>query len=243
MSVRSKRSKRRTLRPQAAATIWRLLDPIDDLAQTIYSVLIVLIFTLAYQFISLRSDMSPEATAQDIADLRLAMFGAALAWGLIDGVMYILLEVLQRGERLRLLQRLQDAPTEEAGLAIIAEELDYILEPIASEDKRRTLHRVAFEQLRTSQPQPIGFKRADFTGALGSLLISVIVVIPSLLPLFIFSHNYLFAIRASNLVSFIVLFWAGYRWGQYTGVSPWRIGLLLVGLGALMVAIAIVLGG
>jgi hypothetical protein len=41
-----------------------------------------------------------------------------------------------------------------------------------------------------------------------------LVIILSLIALFIFRDNDLVAIRVSNLVSFIVLFWADYRWGS-----------------------------
>jgi uncharacterized membrane protein len=51
------------------------------------------------------------------------------------------------------------------------------------------------------------------------------------------------AIRLSNVVSFIVLFAAGYEWGRYTGMSSWKTGLLVMGVGALLVAVAIPLGG
>ena len=47
----------------------------------------------------------------------------------------------------------------------------------------------------------------------------------------------------SVIVSFIVLFIAGYRWDKYTGANPWKIGLLLFGAGVLMVAIAVLFGG
>ena len=40
-----------------------------------------------------------------------------------------------------------------------------------------------------------------------------------------------------------VLFVVGYQWGKYTGASPWKTGLLLLAVAALMVAIAILLGG
>ena len=72
---------------------------------------------------------------------------------------------------------------------------------------------------------------------------AVLAVLPSFLPLFVFSHDYGLAIRLSNVVSFIVLFAAGYEWGRYTGMSRWKTGLLVMGVGALLVAIAIPLGG
>lgn len=40
-----------------------------------------------------------------------------------------------------------------------------------------------------------------------------------------------------------MLFYAGYEWGKYTGASRWKTGLVLVGVGMLLVAIAIPLGG
>jgi len=45
------------------------------------------------------------------------------------------------------------------------------------------------------------------------------------------------------VVSFIVLFIAGYQWGKHTGANPWSMGLLLVSIAAIMVLIAIPLGG
>ncbi len=72
---------------------------------------------------------------------------------------------------------------------------------------------------------------------------AVLAVIPSFLPLFIFSNDYALAIRLSNVVSFVVLFAAGYEWGRYTGVKPWKTGLLVMAVGALLVGIAIPLGG
>jgi VIT1/CCC1 family predicted Fe2+/Mn2+ transporter len=63
------------------------------------------------------------------------------------------------------------------------------------------------------------------------------------LPLIIFQNDQALAIRLSNVVSFIVLFLAGYEWGRYTGTSSWRAGLLVMAVGALLVAVAIPLGG
>ena len=56
----------------------------------------------------------------------------------------------------------------------------------------------------------------------------MLAVTPSFLPLFIFYNDYALAIRLSNVVSFIVLFAAGYEWGRYTGMTPWKTGLLVM---------------
>lgn len=221
----------------------RLLDPIDRLSETIFSVLIVLTFTLAFRAFKLGELAGQQATAQDVTELLYAAMGATLAWGLIDGVMYALMEVFQRGERHRLLRQLQAAETDHEGIAVIADELDHILEPIAGEAERQTLYRAVFVQLRGGEPRPVSFKREDFTGALGCVVVAVLAVVPSLVPLALLRDSGTLAIRLSNVVSFVVLFATGYQWGRYTGASPWRTGLILVAVAALMVAIAIPLGG
>jgi VIT1/CCC1 family predicted Fe2+/Mn2+ transporter len=100
-----------------------------------------------------------------------------------------------------------------------------------------------FAQLRGGSPRPVGFKREDFAGALGCVLVAVLAILPSLLPFVLLRNDLALAIRASNVVSFVMLFVAGYQWGQHTGASPWKTGALLVTVGLVMVLIAIPLGG
>ena len=85
--------------------------------------------------------------------------------------------------------------------------------------------------------------RDDVWGALGSVLVAVIAVLPSLAPLLLLRDNPSLAINVSNVVSFVVLFLTGYRWGVYSGSNPWKTGGLLAGICGVMVLIAIPLGG
>lgn len=237
-------SQRRKHRPVPDnSLLGSLLDPIDRLAETIYSVLILLTFTLAFRIFKLGGAPDPSDPGVAMTELFVAALGATVAWGLIDGLMHVLLEIFQRGERHRLLQLIQTAESERAGVAVIAEELDYVLEPIADESDRTALYHSVFARLQASQPRPVGIKRSDLAGALGCVIVSVLAVLPSLLPLILIRSDPNLAIRVSNSVSFVVLFIAGYRWGQYTGADPLRTGLLLVVVAVLMVAIAIPLGG
>ncbi|MFN8533302.1 MAG: hypothetical protein U0556_07125 [Dehalococcoidia bacterium] len=221
----------------------RLIDPIDRLLSTIYSLLIFLTFTLTFRIVAIHSGAADEPSAQQVEDLLLAAAGATIAWGLIDGLMYVLTSAFERREKHRLLADLAEAGTDEERLDAIAGELDHILEPVASEATRRSLYEDVLDHLRGSQPQPTGIKREDFVGGLSYLVLAVLAVIPSLVPFLLLRDYPMLAIRASNVVSFAMLFWAGYRWGQYTGSNPWKIGLLLVAMGALMLLVAIPLGG
>jgi VIT1/CCC1 family predicted Fe2+/Mn2+ transporter len=220
-----------------------MLVPIDQLAEIIYSVLILLTFTQAYRLIT-RGATSAQFVSRDYAnELVIAALGAIVAWGTIDGIMHVLLSVLERSERHQLLRTVQAAETDQAAVDIIAEEFDYMLEPIAGVQKRQLLYTAVLEQLRTSKPRQVGFKQSDWREALGLVLVAVVSVLPSLAPFVLLRDDFLLAIRISNTISFIILFLAGYAWGQYTGTNPWKTGLILALVGAFMVMIAFLLGG
>lgn len=219
------------------------LDPIDWLSETIFSILILLIYLLAFSMIMLSSTPQQSPSHENVNDMLVGALSAVIAWGLIDGIMYALLSMFERGERHRLLKDVQAARTEEEAVDIIALDLDYLLEPITGDNERRALYQGIFNHLRNSKPRNIGFKFEDITAVLGHVMVAILAVIPSLIPFLVLRHDYDLAIRISFLVSFSVLFVAGYRWGMYTGASPWKTGLLLMSVAAGMVLIAVLLGG
>ena len=65
-----------------------------------------------------------------VKDLVWAALGATIAWGIIDGIMYALFQVLGRSERHRLLWHIQAAHTADEAVSAIADEFDYMMEPI-----------------------------------------------------------------------------------------------------------------
>jgi VIT1/CCC1 family predicted Fe2+/Mn2+ transporter len=221
----------------------RLLDPIDGLSQAIYSILILLTFTLAFRIFKLQSGAGVHPESEQVHELLLAAIGATIAWGIIDGLMYVLTSVFERNEKQRLLRAVQGAATDDVGIDAIAAEFDFTLEPITTEGKRRELYADVLEHLREGRPQPAGLKREDLAGGLGSLLVAIVAVIPSLVPFVLIPFDAYLALRLSNVVSFVVLFICGWQWGRRTQSNPWATGLTLVLAGAAMVLIAIPLGG
>ena len=92
MSARVHNRVRRRQKPHEGF-LAHLLDPIDTLTEIIFSVLILLTFTLAFRIFMM--DGRP-VTAEYVNELIWAALGATVAWGIIDGIMYILIEVLGR---------------------------------------------------------------------------------------------------------------------------------------------------
>lgn len=221
----------------------RFLDPVDRLVEGIYSVLIVLTFTLAFDVYQAQTSAGKSFMSAVVLQLFLASLGCAVAWGLIDGVMYVLTSMFQRGEKHRLAVAVRGATDEEAAVALLAAQLDDTYADIASEQERAAYYRSLYTKLQSTVPHSVGFKKEDFAGALGVLLVAVLAALPVVLPLLLASVNSTLALRLSNFAAVAMLYWMGHSWGRHVGSVPWKIGLGLLLIGVVMVSVAIPLGG
>jgi hypothetical protein len=219
------------------------LDPIDALFTIFYSILFALLFTLSYGVLIYRGVISSSFASGYAQGLFFTILGAVAAWGIIDGVLYVLGGVLERRERYRLLLYVQASKKEEEAAIAIAYELDSILQPITSDEQRHALYRDIRAYLNQAEPQAVGLKREDVVGGVATLLLSVVAVLPSLLPLLLLPDNTSLAIRISSLVSLIVIFAAGYSWGRHTETNPWKTGFIFSSVCLAMVLVAMLLGG
>jgi hypothetical protein len=219
------------------------LDPIDALFTIFFSILFALLFTLSYGILLKHGVISSSFASGYGQELFVTILGAITAWGIIDGVLYVLGGIFARSERHRLLQYVQTSDSEEEAATAIAYELDFILEPITSDEQRHALYHDIRAYLSQAEPQTIGLQRGDVVGAVATVVLSVVAVLPSLLPLLLLPDNTALAIRISSAVSFLVIFATGYTWGLHTDMNPWKIGLLLAFVCLAMVLVAMLLGG
>ena len=157
--------------------------------------------------------------------------------------MYMLTCLFARGKERRLFHSIGVVAAEEDGIAMLAGELDDGLASLAPAAERLMIYGVLYQRLKNAPPPRVGFARADFAGSLGIVIVAVGSALPLLLPLLFFGNNPGLAVRLSNLVAFFMLFYLGFRWAQYAGGKPMRVGALLLLLGAIMVLVAIPLGG
>ncbi len=246
MSIRRPSQRRRRSTPPKEGVLVKLLgdylDPIDALSATFFSILFALLFTLSYGLLLNSGVIDPSFSSGYGTELFFTILGAVTVWGAIDGVMHALTALFQRGERHRLLQYVQAADEEETAVSAIADELDFVLEPITNDDQRYNLYHDILAHLRQAEPQEVGLQREDVVGGLTSVLVSVVVVLPSLMPLLLLENTAL-AIRISNIISVFVIFGTGYSWGKHTDTNPWKTGLILASVCLSLVLMAILIGG
>jgi VIT1/CCC1 family predicted Fe2+/Mn2+ transporter len=60
---------------------------------------------------------------------------------------------------------------------------------------------------------------------------------------FIFMSDPQLALRVSNAIAVVMLFFCGYAFGRHSGLNPWVMGLSMVAFGVVLVGVAITLGG
>jgi VIT1/CCC1 family predicted Fe2+/Mn2+ transporter len=213
----------------------RHLDPADRLEEAFCGLIMVLDFTLI-------AGLAADFDKKGMRDLLLAALGCNMAWGLIDGSLYVMRNLTARRRRQRFLLDLRNAPTEEEAFSAIGDKLDPLLEPATNADEREGIfHRVLPVMLRIQMPEARIIK-ADVYGMLSIFLIDAALVIPAVIPFLFFTQPRV-ALRVSNAVLIALLFATGLLWGRYTGVNGYLAGSYAMLLGLVLVGIAIALGG
>jgi VIT1/CCC1 family predicted Fe2+/Mn2+ transporter len=209
----------------------RVLDPVERFSEIIFGLVMVLTFT--------GSLAVAESGREEVRDMLVAALGCNLAWGIVDGVMYVVTSIVERARRRAVLAGIRAGSPEGARAIVLAA----LPEGVAAVTDEAEADRLAARVRSLPEPpRSSGFEWSDLSGAASSCVLVVAATFPPTLP-FLLVEDVGRALRLSNAVAVVSLFFAGYSLGRATGVGPWRLGLAMVVLGAALVALAIALGG
>ncbi len=123
----------------AFSRIRHYLDPAERLSEILFGVVMAMGFTGAVR-IGLEEASSRE--------LLIGILGCNIAWGVVDGVMYVLGCILERGCKARVLREAIESPNEEVALARLSRELDGRLGPFTTQPERTSIYRRIIESAR-----------------------------------------------------------------------------------------------
>jgi VIT1/CCC1 family predicted Fe2+/Mn2+ transporter len=213
----------------------RYLDPFDRISEVFCGLVMVLTFTL----------LAGHDVAEGpggVRDLLLAAVGCNVAWGLIDGVVYLMNQLFERERRAQMLTALRNAPDEKAARAAVESHLEPDLVALTSPEERSKISAAVLGLVSRTETLPGGLTRDDLLGALACFVLCVGSALPAAIPFLLFDEP-AFALRVSNAVLLVLLFGVGVLWARYTGRSPFRTGLALLALGGALVLIALAFGG
>jgi len=209
----------------------RALDPVDRFSEIIFGLIMVLTFTGAMSV--------AEGGREGVRQMLVTALACNVAWGLVDGVMYLVTSIAARARKALVLRGLQAADPATARAIVRAA----LPEELAATSDQAAVDRMV-ARIR-SHPEPrrsAGVTVADLRGAAASCLLIVLATFPPTIP-FLLVEDPARALRISNAVAVASLFLAG-RWlGKATGIRPWLLGLAMVVLGTVLVGITVALGG
>jgi hypothetical protein len=210
----------------------RVLEPHDRISEVLFGLIMVLTFTGSLSV--------ADAGREDIRTMLIGALGCNIAWGVIDGVLYIMGCLAERGRNLMTYRSVRKATDPQKAQRLIASALPPL---VASVLKPEELENVRQRLLQLPEPPDSArLSGRDWLGALAVFFLVFLSTFPVVLP-FIFMHNVMLAMRVSNGIAVTMLFIAGIAYGRCVGRSPWGFGVTMVVLGCALVALTMALGG
>jgi VIT family protein len=219
------------LTQSSAKSSERILEPMDRISEVLFGLIMALTFTLTLGVVT--------ADTIQVRTMLLAALGCNLAWGIIDAAVLLMARFNQRGRNATQLQAVRAAANIGDARRIIAEALPPVLASALSPDQLEAMRQ---RLLQLPEPERPRLTKRDWLGAMGICLLSFLSTFPIVIP-FILIGDARLALRLSNAVAIGMLFVCGYAFGRCAGFRPWATGLSMVAVGAVLVGVAIALGG
>lgn len=210
----------------------RVLEPSERIAEMLFGLIMVLTFTGSLSV--------ADAGRDDVRAMLIGALGCNIAWGIIDGILYLMDCLSERGRRLRSLRAVRHAATPELAYRVIADTLPPLVASLLSPAELESLRRKLAQM--PEPPARAWLQKDEWLGALAVFLWVFVSTFPVAIP-FIFIGHVAQAMRVSNAIAVALLFVSGYAFGRITHHRPWLTGFLMVVLGVALVGMTIALGG
>jgi hypothetical protein len=218
--------------PDSLMPTKRVLQPHERISEVLFGLIMVLTFTSSLSV--------AEADRKDVRTMLIGALGCNLAWGIIDGVLYLMGCLAEKGRNLATFRALRNTSDPQRAQRLVAGALPPLIASVLQPEEY-----AAIEQRLKQMPEPpeqAGLSKSDWVGALGVFSLVFLCTFPVALP-FIFISRATFALRLSNAIAIAMLFLAGMAYGRHVGRHPWIMGISMVVLGAILAGLTMMLGG
>lgn len=209
----------------------RVLDPGDRIAEILFGLIMVLTFTGSLGVAT--------AGRQEVRTMLIAALGCNLAWGIIDGLLYLMADTAHRGRGIASLRAIRRETNLLVAHQRIAEALP---SPVAAVLEPEELERIRQRLANLPDVQHSVLHREGWLGAVFVCLLVFLSTFPAAVPFMLISDARV-ALRVSNGVVIVMLFFCGVGYGRLVGRAPWLFGAITVVVGLILVALTIALGG
>lgn len=208
-----------------------VLDPVDRLTEIMFGLLMALTFT---------GTMSVTVGAGgSINSVLLAALGCNVAWGMIDGIMYLLATATERARAHSVILDLKRAPPPLAREMVRDALPGNAGESLADRDADTLVDLVRKVELPA---KPALLTGNDVRAAFAIMVLVILATIPPILPFVVFADLPV-AMRFSNLTAVVMLVAIGIALDRVMKNDRWLMRLVVPVIGVAMVAVTILLGG
>jgi len=218
--------------PSPRATPARLLSPIDRVSEVLFGLIMVLTFTGSLSI--------AEAGRDDVRAMLIGALGCNLAWGIIDGILYVMGALAEESHNLMAFRAVRASRDPEEARQLVSDALPRIvasvLQPAEVDSLRQRLGSLP------EPPERVRLDRRMYLGGLAVFFWVFVTTFPVAIP-FIVMQDAHRALRVSNGVAITLLFVAGWVFGRITSRNPWLMGLAMVTVGVVLTGLTIALGG
>src|SRR5436190_19775875 len=155
--------------------VHRYLDPASRLGEILFGLIMVLTITLT-------AGLTVAEGRAGVRQLLVAAIGCNIAWGIIDGVMYMMDCITVRHGKMRLVRAVQQSPGEPAALSLIQDEIEPELQELIGHEEAEALSRSVLKHIVQARIARITLTREDFLGAVASFWLVFVCCLPAAIP-------------------------------------------------------------
>ena len=209
-----------------------LLNPLDRAAEILFGLIMALGFTCSI-------GIATRGPAE-VRHLVIGAIGCNLAWGIVDATMYLIGVLARKSRSKTIFDAVQNPSQTEKAKSYISEELPSVLVsaigPEGLEQVRNKLAGMPHESI------DVRLNRRDVKKAIAIFFLIFISTFPLVIP-FVLINDTQLALRVSNAVAIVMMFFCGWEVAKYVGYNKWKMSLAIILIGIMLVAVTIALGG
>ena len=207
------------------------LSPFERGSEIIFGLLMAISVTAAFEITA--------GGNVDVRELLIAALGCNLAWGLIDGVIYLMQQQFERHRTHGRILELRSEASEDRFRARVRDAVPPVIgRALTPESYAQVRHAVR----AYSVPRPRLWPPQEFAVAGIICLLAFGSTFPLVVPFLAMDDAWL-ALRVSHGVAVVMLFGLGWKLGRWSGISPLGSGFALAGMGSVLAVMCVALGG
>ncbi|MEI8048184.1 MAG: hypothetical protein WCI92_12445 [Bacteroidota bacterium] len=209
-----------------------LLNPDDRITEILTGIIITLTFTCTLSVIKTDNNV--------VKDMLTGATCSALAWGLIDAVIFLFMTMIDKEHTLTFLNFVRKSKDLVRVHQVIVDDIPSTIADVMKQEEIEIIRKKIL--LLPDPPPKYKLKFNDYRTAGGIFLLVFFATVPISMP-FILMKDMQTALRVSNIIAILMMFLCGMGLGKYAGRNRFVLGILTSLIGIVLVALTILLGG